>query len=216
MGKLFLDKSAVIVAGGLSTRFGQDKGLLRLAGKPLIKHVLDAIGNMVEEKIVVSSSADQAENYKRILGSHVKVLVDKERLPSPLIGALTGLEEARGEYVLLLPCDTPLVSREILSLLLELRAGRYAVIPRWPNGYIEPLQAVYHTSSALEAATNTLRDGEMRMQCMVDKLHGIRYISTLVIQQLDPDFKTFFNINSTMDLKKAENMLRRRGSQANP
>jgi len=93
-------------------------------------------------------------------------------------------------------------------LLLDLCGGKNAVIPRWPNGYIEPLQAVYRTKPALEAAKNVLGEGKFNMRSMIDSLGGIRYISTLVLQQLDPKLKTFFNINTPLDLKKAEYMLR--------
>jgi molybdopterin-guanine dinucleotide biosynthesis protein A len=205
-----LDTSAIILAGGLSIRFRQDKGLLLLAGKPLIKHVLDGVGNMANEELVVASSKTQAEAYSKALGSNVKVVVDRGDLRSPLAGALTGFEKATGTYSILLPCDTPLVSREILSLLLDLSVNKTAVIPRWPNCYIEPLQAVYHTRSVLEASTEALEEGNMTMQSMVSKLIGVRYVSTLVLQQLDPELNTFFNVNSPLDLKKAENLLKRR------
>ncbi len=205
-----MNTSAIILAGGLSTRFGQDKGLLTLANKPLIKHVLDALGNIVNERIVVASSKTHAENYTKALGSNVKVVTDKGKIHSPLAGASTGFEEAAEAYSFLLPCDTPLVSREILCLLLDLSVNKTAVIPRWPNCYIEPLQAVYHTISALEATRGALEEGGMTMQSMVNKLRGVRYISTLVLQQLDPDLKTFFNINTPLDLKKAENLLKSR------
>jgi molybdopterin-guanine dinucleotide biosynthesis protein A len=205
-----LDTSAIILAGGLSIRFRQDKGLLLLAGKPLIKHVLDGVGNMANEKLVVASSKTQAEAYTKALGSNVKVIVDRGNLHSPLAGALTGFEKATGAYSILLPCDTPLVSRQILSLLLDLSVNKTAVIPRWPNCYIEPLQAVYQTRSVLEASMEALEEGSMTMQSMVSKLLGVRYVSTLVLQQLDPELNTFFNVNSPMDLKKAENLLRRR------
>jgi len=46
-----LDKSAIILAGGFSSRFGQDKGLLLLLKKPLIKHVLSATNGIVDETI---------------------------------------------------------------------------------------------------------------------------------------------------------------------
>jgi molybdopterin-guanine dinucleotide biosynthesis protein A len=151
-----LDKSAIILAGGFSSRFGQDKGLLPLADKPLIRHVLDAIGTLVDEKMVVASSKVQAENYAKVLGSDVNVLIDVDDVQSPLVGALTGFKEARGRYALLLSCDTPFVSRDAVSLLFELCINRNAVIPRWPNGYIEPLQAVYCTKPACEAAKNAL------------------------------------------------------------
>jgi len=201
-----LDKSAIILAGGFSSRFGQDKGLLQLANRPLVKHVLDAINNVVDEKIVVASSKVQAENYMRVLGSNINVLIDVDDVQSPLVGALSGFKEARGKYALLLPCDTPLVSRDVILLLFELCINRNAVIPRWPNGYMEPLQAVYCTKPAYEAAKNALSEGKLNMRSMVDRLQGVRYVSTLVLQQLDPELRTFFNINTPLDLKKAELM----------
>lgn len=200
--------SAIILSGGFSSRFGQDKGLVLLANKPLIKHVYAAVSDIVDEKIVVVSSDSQVEKFAKIFDSRAKVVVDVEELRCPLVGALTGFKEASGEYSFLLPCDVPLVSKSVLSLLLDLCAGKTAVIPRWPNGYIEPLQAVYHTKSALTAAEEALGEGKMDMQSMVDKLRGVRYVSTLVLQQLDPEFRTFFNVNTPLDLRKAETMLK--------
>jgi len=203
-----LSKSAIVLAGGFSSRFGQDKGLLQLADKPLIKHVLDAISTLVDEKMVVASSRVQAENYAKVLGSDVNVLIDMDDAQSPLVGALTGFKEARGEYALLLSCDTPFVSRDVVSLLFEMCINRYAVIPRWPNGYIEPLQAVYCAKPAYEAAKNALSERKLNVQSMVDRLRGVRYVSTLVLRQLDPGLRTFFNVNTLLDLKRAESMLR--------
>jgi len=204
-----LDKSAVILAGGFSSRFGQDKGLLQLANKPLIRHVLNAVNGIVDEKLVIVSSKDQAKAYSRVTDSGATVLVDIAEAHGVLAGALTGFEEARGEYSLLLPCDTPLVSRDILLLLLELCINKNAAIPRWPNCYLEPLQAVYRTKPALEAARNALWEGKLNVQAMVDKLCDVRYVSTLVLEQLDPQLNTFFNINTPVDLRRAELMLKR-------
>ena len=209
-----MGKSAIILAGGFSSRFGQDKGLLQLADKPLIEYVLDVISTLVDEKMVVASSKVQAENYAKVLGSDVNVLIDVDDAQSPLVGALTGFKEARGEYALLLPCDTPLVSRDVVSLLFELCINRYAVIPRWPNGYIEPLQTVYCTKPAYEAAKNALSEGKLNMQSMVDRLRGVRYVSTLVLEQLDLELRTLFNINTPLDLRNAENMLKRSNSHS--
>lgn len=174
----------------------------------MVRHVLDVASDIVDEAVIVVSSKRQVEKIAKVSGSKVKIVVDVEDVQSPLVGALTGFEKVRGEYSLLLPCDTPLVSKEILLLLLDLCNGKNAVIPRWPNGYIEPLQAVYRTKPALEAAKNVLGEGKFNMRSMIDSLGRIRYISTLVLQQLDPKLKTFFNINTPLDLKKAEFMLK--------
>jgi len=205
--ELQLDRTAVILAGGFSSRFGRDKGLLQLVHKPLVKHVLDAVSPIVDEKMVIVSSPDQAENYKRILGPKVNVHVDVEDKRTPLVGALTGFKEACGKYALLLSCDVPFISRDVGSLLFELSFERNAVIPRWPNCYIEPLQAVYCTKPAYEAAENALGEGKLNMRAMIDKLRHVRYVSTLVLQQLDPELRTFFNINTPLDLKRAEKQL---------
>jgi molybdopterin-guanine dinucleotide biosynthesis protein A len=203
-----LENAAIILAGGYSKRFGQDKGLIFLANKPLIKHVLDKIGNVVDEKILVVSSKAQAENYSKVAGSDVRVFVDVNPLQSPLVGALTGFENTSAKYSLLLPCDTPFISKDIISLLLELCENKTAVIPRWPNSYIEPLHAVYCTEPALKAAKSALSEGKLNMLSMIEKLRGVRYVSTLVLQQIDPKLMTFFNVNTPMDLKKAEQILK--------
>ena len=202
-----MDKSAIILAGGFSSRFGQPKGLLLLAHKPLIKHVLDVLHGIVDETIIVVSSRVQAESFARVADLDTNIAVDGSNMQGPLAGALAGFEEAYGEYSLLLPCDTPFVSKSILSLLLDLRGNKNAVIPRWPNGYIEPLQAVYRTKPAIEAAKKALDKKKTDMHSMMDELHGVRYISTLILRQLDPKLKTFFNVNTPLDLKTADSML---------
>ena len=86
--------------------------------------------------------------------------------------------------------------------------NRRAAIPRWPSGYIEPLQAVYHTKSALTAAKMALKQGKMNMRSMIDNLSGVRYVSTMVLEQLEPKLLTFFNVNTPQDLKKADSLLK--------
>jgi len=204
-----LTKAVVILAGGFSKRFGQDKCLMDLVGKPLVFHVIDRVSSVVDEKVVVVGSNALRDKLSNVFKSKIRVVVDKYDGQSPLVGALTGFENVDAEYSLLLPCDTPFVSAEIVALLLDLRVNRDAVIPRWPNGYIEPLQAVYNTESAIEAAKKALDEGKRDLLSMINYLHGVRYVSTLVLQQLDLKLLTFFNVNTPEDLKKAESMFRK-------
>jgi molybdenum cofactor guanylyltransferase len=203
-----LQKSAVILAGGFSRRFGSDKGLVLLMGKPLVRHVIDKAAPAVDEILVVVSSEEQKKNFEPIVGNEVKVVIDKDDSQTPLVGAITGFENAKGEYSLLLPCDAPLVSTSIVQFLLDMCTNRHAAIPRWSNGYIEPLQAVYHTKSALTAAKTALKQGHMNMRSMIDNMKKVRYVSTIVLKQLEPELVTFFNVNTPQDLKKAESFLK--------
>lgn len=205
-----MDRSAIILAGGSSTRFNSDKGVLELNGKPLLNHVVDAVKGLVEEVIVVTNSQDRADAYAKLVSSKVRFAVDVCESKGPLVGALTGFEAAKGEYSALLPFDSPFVSQEVLSLLFDCCVGKAAAVPRWTNQEIEPLHAVYHTKQGLEAAKEALAENELDMQAMVEKMRGVRYISTMVIEQLDPDLKTFFNVNTPLDLKKAAVMFKPR------
>jgi molybdopterin-guanine dinucleotide biosynthesis protein A len=170
---------------------------------------MDKTKSLVDERLVVVSTKVQAERYSTALGEDADVLVDDGEAHGPLAGATTGFKRAQGKYSLLLPCDTPFVSRDVLQLLLELCINRNAVVPRWPNCNIEPLQSVYCTKTALEAARNALLSGQLNLKAMIDKLQRVRYVSTLVLEQLDPRLRTFFNVNTALELKKAELMLKR-------
>ena len=202
-----MKKSAIVLAGGLSNRFGHDKGLLQLAGKPLILHVLDKISTIVDEVFIVVGSIQQAKVYA-ILNLNAKIVIDKYEIQSPLVGAITGFENANGEYSLLLPCDTPFVSSRIASLLLEKCVNRDAVIPRWPNGYIEPLQAAYRTKSALTAANTALENKKLDMRSMIANLGKVTYVSTLTLKQIDRNLMTFFNVNAPEKIRKAEAIIK--------
>jgi molybdopterin-guanine dinucleotide biosynthesis protein A len=201
-------KSAVILAGGFSSRFGSNKGLVLLKNKPLICHVIDKVTPIVNEVLVVISCKEQINEFTPIITNIAKLVVDAEDSQSPLVGAITGFEKSSGKYSLLLPCDVPLVSPQIIKFLFKMRNNRNAVIPRWPNGYIEPLQAIYHTKSALIAAKTALKKGFMNMRSMIENLTAVSYLSTNVLKQLDPDLRTFLNINTKKDLLKAESYLK--------
>lgn len=125
-----LEKTAIILAGGSSKRFGQDRGLVRLVGKPLILHVLDRVSTVVEEVIVVVRSEVQEKAYASFLESKARIVSDKHQMQSPLVGALAGFESACGDYSLLVPCDSPFVSSQIASILLKSCIGNDAIVPR--------------------------------------------------------------------------------------
>jgi molybdopterin-guanine dinucleotide biosynthesis protein A len=201
-------KSAIVLAGGVSSRFGLDKGILKLDEKTLIEYVVSAIEPIVDETIVVTNSSERAKLYAKYIPAEVKFAFDSSKVRSPLIGAYSGFRIAKGEYSLLLPFDTPFVSREVILLLFELCQNRTAVIPRWPNCHIEPLHSIYKTNPALKASKTAVDEGKLNMQAMIEKLQGVRYVSTMVIQQLDPELHTFFNINTPSDLKLAATVVK--------
>jgi len=200
--------SAIVVAGGVSKRFGQNKALVKLAGKPLVSYVVDKAISVVDDVTVVVNSETQKKKIAEAVNKKTRIMLDQADVQTPLAGALTGFEAVQTEYAILLACDTPFLSPEILSLLLEVSANRSAAIPRWPNGNIEPLHASYHAPAAAKATKTAIENGRFDMRAMVDNMRKVRYISTLVLRQLDPKLTSFFNINSPNDLRQAEAMIK--------
>ena len=203
-----MDRSAIVLAGGSSSRMGIDKGLLELAGKPLLVHVIDAIKDSVDQIVVVTNSHERVEEYSKLALAYAQFTIDQSDIQSPLIGAMSGFGVAMGRYSILLPFDAPFISDEIVSLLFEICVGKAACVPKHPNGQIEPLCAVYETVVALECSKRAVAEGRLDMRGMIEKMCGVRYVSTLVLQQLDPNFQTFLNINTRADLKRAEILMR--------
>jgi molybdopterin-guanine dinucleotide biosynthesis protein A len=208
-----LEKSAIILTFDSLSKFVEEKGLLKLDNKPLLNHVVNAVNKIADEIIIVTSPKERANLNAIMISPKVQFVVEADESKEPLASALKGFKIAKGKYSLILPFGSPFVSKDIISLLFECCIGKSAVIPRWPDRQIEPLHAVYNTQQALEAAKEALANNEFDMEAMVSKMRGVRYISTLVIEQIDPDFRTFFTINTPLDLKKAIIMIKPRKSK---
>jgi len=199
-----LRNTAVILAGGSSSRFGQDKGLIKLGDKSIILHIIEAVVDEVDEIVLVVNTLEKRKRMERELNFRAKIVIDDFKSKSPLIGALTGFRNAKGKFSLLLPCDTPFISTDIISALLDSCVEVNAVIPKWPKGFIEPLQAAYRTDKSVKAIEKTLRFDRYDFRSFIAILGNVRYILTSTLQEMDPELLTFININTVDDLRKAE------------
>ena len=129
---------AIILAGGRATRMGgQDKGLIPLAGRPMIAHVLDAIRPQVS---TVAISANRSLDAYAALGC--PVLPDEQTdFPGPLAGMAAGLAWCPGDYLLTLPCDGPQVPAVLAERLLA-AIGDGAVAVAHDGTRLQPVHAL--------------------------------------------------------------------------
>lgn len=202
-----VDRSAIILAVDSHGVSSEDKGLWKLDNKPLLNYVVDAVKGIVGEVLVVTRSKEQSKLYSKTASSaNVQFTISADEPQGSLAAALSGFEAAQGKYSMLWPFDAPFVSKEIVSLFFDCCVGKSAVVPRWPSNEIEPFNAVYDTQQAIKAAEDALVENIRDLDVMVCKMRGVRYLSTLVIEQLDPDFRIFFRVKSPLDLKKAVSM----------
>jgi molybdenum cofactor guanylyltransferase len=196
--------SVVIQAGGASRRMGQDKGLVKLAGQPLVQHVLDRVAHLGDE-VCITTNRPQAYAF---LG--LPTASDPEPGLGALVGLRTALQAVRGDTVLVVACDMPFLEPSLLRHLLSRAGEADVVIPR-RNGEFEPLHAVYRRSclTALEAA---LARGEARMISFFPDVRLLP-IDQAELASYDPEGLSFFNVNTPDDLIRAERHLRAASSQ---
>lgn len=191
-----------IQAGGRSSRMGKDKGLIRLAGKPLIEHVLDRVLDLGDQVILTTN---QPASYA-YLG--LKMARDANPGQGALAGLYTALQAANGERVLVVACDMPFLNRKLLEYMLDQGAGYDVIVPRW-QGRHEPLHAVYGRR-CLALVRNTLQDGGVKMTDFFAEAR-VKEIEPAEIEAFDPQGRSFFNINTPQELKLAEEILNREG-----
>lgn len=128
--------SAIILAGGFSSRMGQPKAALRLNGKTLLEHQVEKLSALGIEEILVAGWEDCPPGtvYVQDVYPH----------RGPLSGIHAGLCEIKGESALVLPVDMPLVPPETLGQLIENHAAPITVLSH--GGFLEPLVGIYDAS----------------------------------------------------------------------
>lgn len=129
--------SAVILAGGASTRMGRDKATLIWQGRTLLERQL-ALVRSVEPAEVFVSARDDA----RYEGLDAPILRDRFPDSGPLAGIERALDAAATEHVLVVAVDLPALTADFLRRLLGRCDERTGVVPVW-RGAWEPLVAVY-------------------------------------------------------------------------
>jgi molybdopterin-guanine dinucleotide biosynthesis protein A len=202
--------AVILLAGGLGSRLGSSKALQPVAGKPLIKHIIQRVSGLSDEFFVVIARNASRSEYSAILPDFIRVISDEPKGKSPLVGIVTGLRAAKSQYAIVLSCDIPFVNRRVIQLLLDRASGAEAAIPRSREGHLEPLQAVYLSDPMLQEAERALAKGHLSPIDAINNLARVVYISIEdEIERIDPGLRTFFNVNTKQDVATAEMMFMR-------
>ncbi len=185
-----MEISAIILAGGRGTRLaGCDKGWLHYHGVPLIKRVVERLQPQVDE-IVISCNRNVAR-YQQ-LGFPV-VTDTSSNFPGPMAGAAAAARLCRGDAVLLSPCDTPKLPRDLAARLVQALLDNKAdvAIPR-DNYGPQYLSSLLRREAALDAQA-ALDSGQRAVS---------RWLATFQVVEVDftASGDGFRNINSPEDL----------------
>ena len=199
--------AGVLVCGGGSTRFREaDKVCADLAGKPLVRHVAEAVAPVVDE-LVVSCRAEQAEAIEAALENcsrPVSFVFDAHDDAGPLHGIERGLERTDAAFAAVVACDMPFVETEFLRTLLDLARDHEAAVPQQgEEEWYQPLQAVYRVGPMRAAIERAREDGVSRPIKPALALDAV----TVRLEDTSATDRTFFNVNTRGDLEKANEIL---------
>jgi molybdopterin-guanine dinucleotide biosynthesis protein A len=194
-------RSAIILAGGASSRMGTDKAFIEFKGKALIKWVVEAIENSVDE-IYISLSKNQQNNKNlELLG--VSLIKDKYQYNSPLIGLLSTLKKIKTGYVFVTACDMPFIKSELVDYLFKESNIQGSVVVK-PDGWIEPFLSVYHVPTSLMEAERLYLAGDLRIRMIARNLIFIKKIGLEEIKKIDPELNSLTDIDTIEKLSLAK------------
>ncbi len=190
--------SGLIIAGGLATRMGGiDKGLVLLQQKPLIQHVINHLASQVDEIII---NANREITQYQVMG--YSVLQDETAdFIGPLAGFNLGLKHAKYDYLLTVPCDSPLLPLDLGERLLSNVLKHNADIAvATSDGNAHPVFCLCK-KSVLLSLTSYLQQGGRKVSAWQKSLNYIEVDFT-------DNAEAFINLNALEDLAALELQLK--------
>jgi molybdenum cofactor guanylyltransferase len=132
-----MNLSAVILAGGESSRMGCDKAWIECEGQPLIARALSAVRASGIEEVYISGRA--GADYSTL---RCPVLLDRESGSGPIAGIERALDTTTAPLMLVLAVDLPLMTGAFLRKLAGGCDVLTGIVPKWKS-QLEPLAAIY-------------------------------------------------------------------------
>ena len=203
-GKSKVGVAGYIMAGGASSRFGQDKALVEVGGMPMIARMIELLRSVTTQVKIVAVPSKYA-------AFGAEIVEDRWPGEGPLGGIITALEDSaqsasRPEWNLIVSCDMPFLTQDWLQFLANRAAKSKAqvVFPHSASGP-EPLCACWQTSAAAK-----LRSGFERGVRKVTE--GIALLRAEVLDEqdwkrFDSAGRLFWNMNTAADYEEARRIL---------
>jgi len=205
----------IILIGGKSNRSGYEKGEFELDGKPLILHQIETLSGFDEDIYLVANSENQVLKIKKKIEfpKEVEFIIDdRDSFPypgvfTPMIGIYSGFQKLNNlefKKAFLLSGDAPLIKYEVVKYMINNSKGFDCIIPRWENGFLETLFAIYPVTKTFENAKSIIKSQKhYALTKLIDEAWNINYISVEnELKKLDPNLLSLFNINGPIDIEK--------------
>jgi molybdopterin-guanine dinucleotide biosynthesis protein A len=185
-----MSHSAVLLAGGTSSRMGVDKAWLEIEGEPLWRRQLATLRQLFPERLMLSGRSFGDPDCETIF--------DETAGAGPLGGVTAALCKCTTSHLVILAIDLPCMTAGFLRGLLADCTGEKGIVPH-QSGRFEPLAAVYPVGCA-ELAAIRLRRGEHSLQHFIRDAVTQGHLRPRTVAFNDADL--FFNLNTPADYEK--------------
>lgn len=178
--------SGIVLAGGKSSRMGQDKARMKLNGTEMLQLVLRQLEPVVDEVFVSSNHSEHAMFNKELI-------YDEYKGQGPLAGIHAGLKKSSFDMNIVLSCDIPYISKMVIEKLklAYLKSGGTTTIASCA-GRLHPLCGIYSKDN-LEVIEDLLNKKVLKM------LHALEFMNVNVVE-FEPEYeRCFMNMNSRED-----------------
>ncbi len=194
-----LHVTGVILAGGQSSRMGENKALLPIGNKTAVERIAQALSEWTDSQII---SAVEEETY---LFTGLPVAVDLHPGEGPLAGLEAGMEKKQADWYLVAACDMPLIRPEVIEYLVEkIKTTKYQAVLPIINGRRQPLLAAYR-ADCLPVLKRSLSDGERSVRALFNKIDFDIITESDMIEagiKKETVEASFFNMNHREEYKK--------------
>lgn len=185
------DCTAIVLAGGNSTRMGQDKANLPLHGRTLLQHVAEAM-RPIFPAVIVSVRAPRPE-------IDLPQVCDDPAHSGPLAGLAAGLSRAATPWVFAVACDMPFISPALIECLARQRTDDVQAVVPVVHGQPQPLAAFYAHSCRADLDALLQSHSKHSLRALLDRL-PVRYVSETDLAAADPGLKSFFDLDTPQDV----------------
>ncbi len=176
---------AVILAGGKSSRMGQNKALMIIRELTLIEHVYNIVSQFTNDILISANSSE----YDFL---NCQTVCDRYKNIGPVAGIYSGLIKSEYEKNIVISCDTPFVSKEILEKIIS-KSGNFEITITRHKKFLNPLIGIYSKKNI-----------PVFKEAILNKNYSIRrIINKTKLNVIDID-KDIFNINNLDEFNLAK------------
>ncbi|MBA2396357.1 MAG: molybdenum cofactor guanylyltransferase [Ktedonobacteraceae bacterium] len=201
--------AGILLAGGSSRRMGKDKALLPIPGREqvtFIEHLTSLLTLFCSEVILVTRDEDQAAKYIHHLATQeacpVHVVNDKIPAAGPLMGLYSGLGTIQASHALVVAVDMPFVHKDMLAFLLSYPLDEAVLVPMVEN--IPQVLLARYPRTILPQIETCLQNGQRDLRSLL-KVVPVHYIKEAQLRTIDPQLRSFVNMNMPGDLLSVGN-----------